>query len=60
MSAATYRAEEFAERLGVSTWLLYRSVKDGTCPVDPIKVGRRLVWPKTAVDRLLGVQSEAT
>jgi predicted DNA-binding transcriptional regulator AlpA len=56
---ATYGAEEFAERLGVSPWLLYKSVKDGTCPVEPIRVGaHRLVWPRAAVDRLLGLQPE--
>jgi len=55
MTAATYSAEEFAEMLGVSSWSVYASVKNGTCPVVPIRVGRRLVWPRAAVDRLLGL-----
>ncbi len=58
MSAAVYNAQELAERLGVSTWLVYASVKDGSCPVPPIKVGRRIVFAKAAVDRLLQLNVE--
>ncbi|MST31626.1 helix-turn-helix domain-containing protein [Acidimicrobiaceae bacterium USS-CC1] len=42
-----------AELLGVSTWAVYESVRRGEPPIPPIRVGRRLVWPKAAVDRLL-------
>ena len=56
MSAATYRAKELAERLGVSEWAIYESVRNGTCPFEPIRVGRRLVWPKAVVDRALGLE----
>lgn len=55
MTPATYSAEEVADLLGVSAWSIYASVKNGTCPVMPIKVGRRLVWPRATVDRLLGL-----
>ena len=56
MGAATYTAEQLAELLGCSTWLVYSSVKDGSCPVEPIRIGdRRLVWSKAVVDRLLGL-----
>jgi predicted site-specific integrase-resolvase len=54
--AATYQAHELAERLGVSTWLVYESVKNGTCPVPPIKVGHRIVFAKAAVNRLLQLE----
>ena len=56
MGAATYQAHELAERLGVSTWLIYASVKDGSCPVPPIRVGKRIVFAKAAVDRLLQLE----
>ena len=49
----TLNASELAERLGCSEWLVYSMVRAGTCPVTPIRLGRRLVWPKAAVDRLL-------
>ena len=32
MSAVTYTAEELAELAGVSSWSIYNSVRDGTCP----------------------------
>ena len=54
----TLDAEELAARLGVSTWTVYESARRGDCPVRPIKVGRRLVWPKAQVDRLLGLHDE--
>jgi predicted DNA-binding transcriptional regulator AlpA len=55
-AAATITAEELAGVLGVSTWSVYESVKRGDCPVEPIRVGRRLVWPRACVERLLGVE----
>jgi predicted DNA-binding transcriptional regulator AlpA len=58
MAPATYTAEEFAQLLGVSSWAIYSSAKDGTCPIAPIRVGRRLVWSRAAVDRLLGVNEQ--
>lgn len=56
--AATYTAREFAELLGVGISSIYESVKAGDCPVEPIHVGRRLVWPKKAVEELLKIGSE--
>lgn len=49
----TYTADELAAMLGVSTWSIYNSVKSGDCPVAPVRVGRRLVWPKAKVDALV-------
>ena len=59
LTAETLDAEELAARLGVSTWTVYESARRGDCPVRPIKVGRRLVWPKAQVDRLLGLHDES-
>lgn len=56
MTAATYTTHEAASLLGVSEWSLYESVRRGAPPLPPIRVGRRIVWPKAAVDRLLGVE----
>lgn len=60
MAAATLTAEELADLLGVSTWALYQAVRRGDCPVPPIRIGRRLVWSRVAVERLLGVEAGAT
>ena len=53
--AATVRVKEFAELLGVSTWAVYESVRRRKCPVDPIILGRRIVWSRAAVERLLQI-----
>lgn len=50
---ATYRAKEVAERLGCSTWAIYKAVNDGTFPVAPIRVGRLMLWSKASIDALL-------
>ncbi|MST33967.1 helix-turn-helix domain-containing protein [Acidimicrobiaceae bacterium USS-CC1] len=55
MGAATYTTEQLAELCGLSAWALYSSVRRGDPPVQPIRVGRRIVWPKAAVDALLGI-----
>lgn len=57
MTRATLTAQEVAEALGVSTWAVYQTVKAGTCPVEPIRVGRRLVWSRARVAAILGVES---
>ncbi|MGH9054337.1 MAG: helix-turn-helix transcriptional regulator [Acidimicrobiales bacterium] len=54
----TYTVPELAARLGVSSFCLYASVRDGTCPVPPIRIGRRrIVFARAAVDRLLGLDA---
>ena len=55
MSQATISAKEFAELLSISTWTVYKAVRDGSCPVAPIRIGRRLVWSTAKVAKLLGV-----
>ena len=54
---ATLSAEELAALLNVSTWAIYEAVRRGDCPVDPIRVGRRIVFASAAVDRLLGIET---
>lgn len=60
MTCRTLTAEEVAQALGVSTWTIYEAVRAGNCPVEPIHVGRRLVWSRAAVDALLGVDDAGT
>ena len=59
VSSAVYTAEETAAKFGVSPWLVYTSVRRGDFPVPPIKIGRRLAWPRAAVDERLGLGEEA-
>lgn len=59
MKPAVYRVGELAELFDVSPWTIYESVKQGTCPVPPIRIGsRRLVWAKAPVDALLGIRAD--
>ena len=60
MSPATIDAEELAALLGVSTWGIYQAVRRGDCPIPPIRVGRRVVFSRAAVDRLLGIETEGS
>lgn len=58
MNPATYTAGEIASLLGVSEWAVYQSARRKEPPIGTlaIAVGRRLVWPRSAVDRLLGLE----
>jgi predicted DNA-binding transcriptional regulator AlpA len=53
VSAATLTTKELADLLGVSDWALYESVRRGNPPIEPIRVGQRLVWSRVKVDELL-------
>ncbi|MGH9090200.1 MAG: helix-turn-helix domain-containing protein [Acidimicrobiales bacterium] len=54
---ATYTVAEVAELVGISDWAVRQAAARGDTPVGrvAIRVGRRIVWPRAAVDRLLGV-----
>jgi len=49
----THTVREACARLGVGKTLGYELARAGTFPVPVIKVGRRLLVSRTAVDRLL-------
>jgi len=50
----TVNVEFAAKELGISRPVAYRSIEDGTFPLPVIKIGRRIVIPKAALDALLG------
>lgn len=47
----TYTVEEAGHRLGISRGLAYTLVKTGQIP--SLQLGRRIVVPKAALDRML-------
>ena len=47
----TLTVKEVAAALNISRGLAYKAVKDGTIPT--IRIGRRLLVPRQALDRLL-------
>ncbi len=56
MTAATYTAREVAELFSCSQWTVYQLTARGEFPVEPIRLGRKLVWSRTAVDAALGIR----
>lgn len=48
---AVYSCEEAAAKLGVNIKTLYEGVKEGSIP--SMRVGRRILIPRAAFDRLL-------
>ena len=58
MEKLTYTVEEAGELLGVSRNNIYNLVKNGRVPV--IKLGKRLLVPKAALERLLASAGTAS
>ena len=54
----TYRVEEVAALLGISRNGAYEAVKRGEIPV--VRIGKRLLVPRVALDRLLNGQTRGT
>jgi len=50
----TVTIDELAALTGVSRNTWFESVKRGDCPLPTIRVGRRIVIPRAAVEQLLG------
>ncbi len=59
LSRATYTLAEFAALLGISYTQAHESAQAGTLPVVPIRQGRKYLFPKAAVHRLLCMEPEA-
>ena len=50
---ATYTVDEAAERMGVSSWLAYTSIRRGEFPVPVLTLGRRVMVPIRPFERWL-------
>lgn len=55
MEKQTYSVAEAAQKLGLSKNSVYSGIHDGSIP--SIKVGRRLLVPIPALDRMLGAET---
>ncbi|MGD9934605.1 MAG: helix-turn-helix transcriptional regulator [Dehalococcoidia bacterium] len=53
MERETLNLEEVAVKLGIGRGSAYQAAKDGTLPVKVIRVGRRIVVSRAALDALL-------
>jgi len=54
----TLSTEEAAGLLGVTPYVLYKQVKAGTAPIEPIRLGRLLKWPTKNLLDLLGLSPD--
>lgn len=55
LESATYSLAEFAALLGIAYTSAHAAAQAGALPVTPLRVGRRYLFPKTAVHRVLGI-----
>lgn len=55
---ATLGAEQTAELWGCSTWALYAMAKTQSCPVAPLRLGRKLRWPTALVLKSVGIDPD--
>jgi predicted DNA-binding transcriptional regulator AlpA len=56
VSRQTYKMEEVATLLGIGRNSAYEGAERGDFPV--IKIGKRIVAPKAAIDRMLGIDGK--
>lgn len=58
LERATYTLAEFASLLGVSYTQAHESAQAGSLPVVPIRQGRKYLFPRAAVHRLLCMDTD--
>lgn len=51
-----YTLSEFAKLCGCSYTQFHERAQSGTLPLEPIRIGRRYLFAKSAVHRLLGIE----
>ncbi len=57
MARLTYSVPEAAEKLGIGRSAAYEAARTGQLPT--IKIGKRILVPRAALERLLGIASDA-
>lgn len=57
--AATYTLAETAALFGISRSALYAMCRERRAPVEPIRLARKLLFPKSIVDAMLAIQEPA-
>ena len=56
---ATLTGSQVAAKLGVSPGTVRRNAACGVLPFRPVRVGRRVVYSASAVNRMLGLPADA-
>ena len=55
---AVMTVPEVAELLGLAPWTVYHQIKSGLFPVEPIRIGRKILFAKSRIESWLGVRHE--
>jgi predicted DNA-binding transcriptional regulator AlpA len=55
LARRTYRIEEVAKLLGIGRNKAYEAAQRDDCPFPVIRIGKRLVVPRVAINRMLGI-----
>ncbi len=55
--SAVLTVPEIAALLDSNPWTIYEAVKAGTFAVPPIRVGRKILFARSRVDELLGMNT---
>ncbi len=58
LERATYTLAEFASLLGISYTQAHECAQAGSLPVEPIRQGRKYLFPRAAVHRLLCMDAD--
>lgn len=59
MAAFTLTTDELADLLRACSKTIYTQLAAGDFPLEPIRLGRKILWPTAAVERLLGLEAGA-
>lgn len=59
LDSATYSLAELAALYDISYTTAHSMAQAGTLPVTPIRIGRKYLFPKAIVDRMLGLDAGA-
>jgi predicted DNA-binding transcriptional regulator AlpA len=60
LPGATYSIADLAALTRTAYTTIWDGIHRGDLPVKPIKIGRRYMFPKAEVDRLLGLTHDET
>lgn len=56
---ATMQADELSSLTDTSTWTLYKAIRDGTCPFPYVRCGKKILFIRSRVYEMLGLDRGA-
>jgi predicted DNA-binding transcriptional regulator AlpA len=53
------QADELSSLTDTSTWTLYKAIRDGTCPFPYVRCGKKILFIRSRVYEMLGLDRGA-